>query len=166
MQTCGSSVSTTIEAPLMLRRHSALLLLCRLSRYQSVVIDRHVLLILLFVLSRESIQSVRRSGITEGKSQKRFHSTDGGNLNSASPIQPHLPIKCVGCGSLFQVEDPDAPGYIPPEKLQPSSSDETSEPQPDHQTAHKPLICQRCYKMRYYSVSIPGNLKFIRQADP
>ena len=44
--------------------------------------------------------------------------------------------RCYGCGAILQDQYPEEKGYIPPEKF--LSEEET--------------LCQRCYKLRHYSV--------------
>ncbi len=56
--------------------------------------------------------------------------------NNASGLTAEIRVKrCYGCGAILQSQDPNEPGYVPPEKF--DSDDET--------------LCERCYKLRHYS---------------
>ncbi|HHU28868.1 TPA: ribosome biogenesis GTPase YqeH, partial [bacterium] len=46
-------------------------------------------------------------------------------------------LRCYGCGSILQVEDVTAPGYIQKDVLE---SDRES------------ILCQRCFKMKNYGL--------------
>ncbi|EDO37137.1 predicted protein, partial [Nematostella vectensis] len=54
---------------------------------------------------------------------------------------------CPGCGSIFQSNDIESPGYIRAEKH--------PEKQRSYYANESQVICQRCFDLRYYSKAIP-----------
>ncbi|XP_032233214.2 nitric oxide-associated protein 1 [Nematostella vectensis] len=62
-------------------------------------------------------------------------------------IFDRLPAKCPGCGSIFQSDDIESPGYIRAEKH--------PEKQRSYYANENQVICQRCFDLRYYNKAIP-----------
>ena len=54
-------------------------------------------------------------------------------------------LRCIGCGSIIQTEDPNGLGYTPKSALE--KGKETGE-----------LYCQRCFRLRHYNEIAPVSL--------
>lgn len=53
-------------------------------------------------------------------------------------------IKCIGCGSTLQSEDPEKSGYLPASALKKARENEDSD-----------VYCQRCFRLRHYNEIMP-----------
>lgn len=64
-------------------------------------------------------------------------------------IFDHLPPKCTGCGSVFQSEDTEKPGYIIASKNPALKQGERA------MVVMKPVICERCFNLQNYNKGSP-----------
>lgn len=64
--------------------------------------------------------------------------------------------KCPGCGSMFQSDTPERPGYVPPTVVEedplpdPVPITEDDEAPPKLPKIQKDPVCQRCYRLTHY----------------
>jgi ribosome biogenesis GTPase YqeH len=60
-------------------------------------------------------------------------------------MENHEELRCIGCGTIIQTEDPELLGYLPQAALDKKSDDEA-------------VYCQRCFRLRNYNEIAPTSL--------